>query len=225
MYYHLTYPLLAWERSGRTKTAKIKCAHRRAGKLLTDNNHRILTFYSVYDYFTLLKDFNTNTLNFHQYFKDKLSSHQLSHMHNTWHRRNSNFNTPFFNHSKTHKCYLYQIIPIWNSLPNSVKNCTYKFTLKKMKSHLLASQSLHFLNYIWIYFYLSSSPNYFRIFSSQAICIFIIVPIVLRNLVSIKCIIVLLLLFIYAFRNCPVNYFLPLHFLPKFCRSLWCTIL
>ena len=70
-----------------------------------------------------LKAFSTNTLNFHQYFKDKLSSHQPSHMHNTRHRTNSNFNT-LFNHLKTQKCYLYQVIPIWNSLPKLLKNCT-----------------------------------------------------------------------------------------------------
>ena len=63
--------------------AKIECAHRRAWKLLTDYNQKILTFHSIYDYFALLKAFNTNTLNFHQYFKGKLSSHQPSHIHNT----------------------------------------------------------------------------------------------------------------------------------------------
>ena len=42
--------LLAWGRSGRTNAAKIECAHRRARKLLTDYNHRILTFHSIYDY-------------------------------------------------------------------------------------------------------------------------------------------------------------------------------
>ena len=90
----------------------------------------------------MLKAFNTNTLNFHQYFKDKLSSHQPSHMHNTRHRTNSNFNTRLFNHSKTQKCYLYKVIPIWNSLPKFLKNCTSKFTFKKqIKSHLLTSQS------------------------------------------------------------------------------------
>ena len=129
-------------RSGRTNAAKIECAHRRAGKLLTDYNQRILTFHSIYDYFALLKAFNTNTLNFHQYFKDKLSSHQPSHMPNTRHRTDSNFNTPLFNHSKTQNCYLYQVIHIWNSLLNSLKNCTSKLTFKKqIKSHLLASQS------------------------------------------------------------------------------------
>ena len=40
----------------------------------------------------LLKAFNTNSLNFNQYLKDRLSSHQPSHMHNTRHRANSNFN-------------------------------------------------------------------------------------------------------------------------------------
>ena len=83
VYSHLTYALLAWGRSGRTNPAKIECAHRRACKLLTDYNQTILTFHSIYDYFALLKAINTNTLNFHQYFKDKLSSHQPSHMHNT----------------------------------------------------------------------------------------------------------------------------------------------
>ena len=34
-------------------------------------------------------------------------------------------------HSKTQKCYLYQVIPIWNSLPSSLKKCTSKFTYKK----------------------------------------------------------------------------------------------
>ena len=76
---HLTYELPAWGWSGRTNAARIECAHRRARKLLTDYNHRILTFHSIYDYFALLKAWNTNTHNFNQYFKDKLSPHQPSH--------------------------------------------------------------------------------------------------------------------------------------------------
>ena len=98
VYSHLTYALLAWGRSGRMNAAKIECSHRRALKLLSDYNYRILTFHSIYYYFALLKAFNTNTLNFHQYFKNKLFS-QPSHMHNTRHRTISNFNT--FNHLKT----------------------------------------------------------------------------------------------------------------------------
>ena len=53
---------------------------------------------------------------------------------------------------------LKNVIPKWNSLPNSLKNCTSKFTFKRQIK----------------------------------ICIFITVPIVFCNLVSIKCIIVLL---------------------------------
>ena len=41
---------------------------------------------------TLLKAFNTNTLNIRQYFKEKFFSHQPSHMYSTTHRINSNFN-------------------------------------------------------------------------------------------------------------------------------------
>ena len=36
------YALLAWGRSGLANAAKIECAHRRACKLLTDYNHRIM---------------------------------------------------------------------------------------------------------------------------------------------------------------------------------------
>ena len=72
VYSHLIYALLAWGRSGLTNAAKIEC---KSCKLLTDYNHRILTFHSIYDYFALLNAFNTNTLNYHQYFKEKLSSH------------------------------------------------------------------------------------------------------------------------------------------------------
>ena len=128
VYSHLIYALLAWGRSGSTNAAKIECAHRRACKLLTDYNQNILTFHSTFYYFVLLKAFNSNTFNFHQYFKDKLSSHQPSHKHNTRYRTNSNFNTPLFNRSKTEKCYLYHVIPIWNSLPKLLKYCTFKFT-------------------------------------------------------------------------------------------------
>ena len=182
VYSHLTYALLALGRSGSTNAAQIECAHRRACKLLTDYNQKILTFHSIYDYIDLLKAFNTNTINFHQYFKDKLSSHQPSHMHNTRHRTNSNFNTPSFSHSKTQKCYLYQVIPIWNSLQKLLKNCTSKFAFKnKLKAtswypnlsnvlnyHLtlqcLNNQCQQFqINYICIYVSLSSSI-YFTIF-------------------------------------------------------------
>ena len=102
MYSHLTYALLAWRRLG----------------VLTGENanySQIITKRSpllIYDYFALLKAFNTCTLHFHQYFKDKLSSRQPSHMHNTRHRTNSNFNTQLFNIQKLKKIYLYHLIPI-----------------------------------------------------------------------------------------------------------------
>ena len=125
-----------------------------------------LTFNSIYNYVALLKAFNTNTLNYHQYFKDKLSSHQPSHMHNTRHRTNSNFNTPLLNHSKTQKCYLYQVIPIWNSYQIRLKIALPSSHSKtKLKTTSYSFPILAFLKlYIGIYFSISSSPNYFRIF-------------------------------------------------------------
>ena len=54
VYSHLTHVLLAWGRSGRTNTIKIECAHRRARKLLTDYNHRVLTSQWIYEWEALL---------------------------------------------------------------------------------------------------------------------------------------------------------------------------
>ena len=159
VYSHLTYTLLAWGRSGRANAAKIECAHRRACKLLTDYNHRILTFHSIYDYFALLKAFNTNTLNFHQYFEDKLTSHHPSHMHNTRHRTNSNFNTPLFNHSKTQKCYLYQVVPIWNSQPSALKNASL-YLKNKLKATSWHPHHSSLLNYQIQQFQINSIGKY-----------------------------------------------------------------
>ena len=126
VYSHLTYASLAWGRSGSTNVAKIECAHRTACKLLTDYNQKIITFHLIYDYFALVKTLNTNTLNCHQYFKDKLSSHQPSHMHNTRHR--------------TKILILYyliiqklknQVIPIWNSLPNSLLKLHFQVCIEE----------------------------------------------------------------------------------------------
>ena len=52
----------------------------------SDYNWNIINFHSIYDYFALLESFDTNTLNTHQYVKDKLSSHQPSQTHNTRYR-------------------------------------------------------------------------------------------------------------------------------------------
>ena len=81
VYSHLTYALLASGRSGRPIAAKIECAHRRASKLLTYYK-KISTFHLIYDYFALLKAFNTNTLIFiniskTNYFSSFISYAQL----------------------------------------------------------------------------------------------------------------------------------------------------
>ena len=130
VYSHLNYALLAWGRSGSTNSVKIECAHRRACKLLTNYNQKILTFHSIYDYFALLKAFNTNTLIFINISK---TNYLINHLICT---------TPdteqivililhYLIIQKLKKYHLYQVIPIWNSLPNSLKNCTSKFAFKK----------------------------------------------------------------------------------------------
>ena len=48
--------------------------------MTTDYNPKILTFHSICDYIALLKAFITNTLNFHQYFEDKLIISLTNHL-------------------------------------------------------------------------------------------------------------------------------------------------
>ena len=88
--HNMTRMWLSWGTSGHTNAAKIECAHIRASKLRTYYNQKIFTFsLFMITYFDLLKAFYTKTFNFHQYFEDKLSSHEPSHMHNTRHRTKS----------------------------------------------------------------------------------------------------------------------------------------
>ena len=75
--------ILARRRSGHTNAAKIECVRDHAN--YSQNITKISEFFTQFMIFALLKAFNTNTRIFHKYFKDKLSFHQPSHMHNTRH--------------------------------------------------------------------------------------------------------------------------------------------
>ena len=55
----------------------------------------------------IIKGFQTNFLNYNQYFKDQLSYRQPSHIHNTKPTLNIDFSIPLFNHLKTQKYYTY----------------------------------------------------------------------------------------------------------------------
>ena len=63
LYYSLVHShlmrYLAWGRTGRTNAAMVHGAHRKARKLLRNDNYMILTFHSIYNYFALLKAFKT----------------------------------------------------------------------------------------------------------------------------------------------------------------------
>ena len=47
--------VLAWGRLGCTNGVNIKSAHRRATKLLINNDQKLFTFHSIYDYFALFR--------------------------------------------------------------------------------------------------------------------------------------------------------------------------
>ena len=99
--------------------------------LLTDYNQKVLTFQSVSDYFALLNALNTNAFNFHQYFEDKLFSHH--HFICTTQlltQKNSNFNTPLFNHSKNKNVICSKYFPCGTAYHVRFKNYTSKFTFK-----------------------------------------------------------------------------------------------
>ena len=85
VYSHLINALLAWGRSRRTimllTLSAFSGEHAHYSQIITKRSSLFTQFIIIYIY--ILKAFNTNALNFHQYFKDKLSSHQPSHIHNS----------------------------------------------------------------------------------------------------------------------------------------------
>ena len=97
--------------------------------------HRLQPKYSHFPFNLWLlclinKTFNTDILNFHQYFNDKLSSHQPSHMHTTRHKINSNMLTPLFNRPRTEKKSVQSNYR--REQPSKfTKYCTTMFTFKK----------------------------------------------------------------------------------------------
>ena len=121
-----------WGRSGLTGLGLLRLS------VLTGEHvnysHIITKKSSLFTQFMITLHYKKLSTQIHLYFMNISKIYLLnqpSHMHNTRHRTNSNFNTPLFNDSKTPKCYLYLVIPIRNSLSNSFKKSTSKFTLQK----------------------------------------------------------------------------------------------
>ena len=125
---NLCYTAMAWGRSWRPNVAiRLIVLTGERANYLSIIAKRCPVFTHFFYYFTLLKAFNTNALHFHQYFKNKLSSHQPFDMH-TRHRINSNLKFSLLNHPKTQKCFCTMLFKICNSKPSPLENCTSKFT-------------------------------------------------------------------------------------------------
>ena len=134
----------------------------------------ILTFHSIYDYFALLKAFNTNTLNFHQYIS-KTNYVLIKNLICT--APNTEKIVIFLLHhliiQELKKFYLHLAIPIWTayqirlkiSLPSLHSKNEYKATSQHPTQYLIYQREEFQINYcIFIHDSLSSSTTYFRFF-------------------------------------------------------------
>jgi len=102
---------------------------------------RMLTFESIYMFFTAVKVFKATRLNEHGYFSVAFGAAVPTHGHNTRFSSAENFTIPFRSKTKSQKTFFYQSILIWNDLPGYVKDCpTLSVFKRKLKSYLISQQ-------------------------------------------------------------------------------------
>lgn len=146
-YPHLSYAVTVWGRSSITNINKVTNINVKAIKLVSKVcepvglHTNLLSFKSVYSYFTLIKLFNCLNKCNHFYFFNKLNNLIPIHSHETRSSSVIHFNTPHYYKSVSQKFFIYQCVLLWNRLPEEVRNgyCIMKFK-RIIKSNLLSEQ-------------------------------------------------------------------------------------
>jgi len=124
----VSYGIVSWGSSGLTNAARIQRILSRARKIVTYDCFRreanvmgLLSFDSIYKYFTAIKLFRTMKLSQHPYFSNVFDSLRPIHEYRTRFSSYSSFNTPAFTKAKCQKSFRFQSVKIWNLLPENIK--------------------------------------------------------------------------------------------------------
>ena len=144
IYSHMAYGILAWGKCGTYSRDRIVSLQNRSLRILNlnFNTHKILNFNSIYEYLALVKLFKIQNLRNHDYYYQKLMLLIPQHNQQTRSLTFKNFNTPFFNKSKSQKSFIYQAINAWNNFELQIKDSNSLPIFKNgAKNKLLIAQN------------------------------------------------------------------------------------
>jgi len=137
----VSYAVVSWGGCSVVDAGRVERILSRARKLIDYDYSRVgtgvgrlLSFNSIFKYFTAIKLFKTVKLDLHPHFSSIFESLRPAHHHQTRFSCQNKFNTPAYTKTKCQKSFLYKSVTVWNALPDRVKSCgelgEFKFSLK-----------------------------------------------------------------------------------------------
>ena len=147
---HLCYAITVWGDSNKNNYSRILRAHRRAVKNLSDNLNqdflspcRLLSYFSVYTYFVLIKMHSLIYDGEHLGFSCLVDMLRPAHEMSTRFEESMNVNIPKMQKRCGQRSFIYRAAICWNSLPANLKLCAKLNIFKtKLRKHLLETQSV-----------------------------------------------------------------------------------
>jgi len=144
------YGVVAWGGSGSCNASTMEKLLRRARRSVARSEVNVdeltsdlLTFKSIYEYFTAIKLYKIVKMEHHQYFHQIFRDLTPSHNHDTRFSSGDNYNVPHFAKTKCHSSFLFRSIGIWNRLTENTKASQNLISFKRsLKRELLQSQVL-----------------------------------------------------------------------------------
>jgi len=149
IYSRVNYGIVAWGAGSINSTRKLANLLLKAHRIVnyqsyphsTDGPVELLTFGSVYQYFTAMKLYKTLRLDYHPHFSDLYRRLLPTHDYRTRFNNELHFNIPFYSKIKCNRSFLYQSISTWNSLPDDIKRCSTLLSFKsQLRDWLLSNQ-------------------------------------------------------------------------------------
>jgi len=149
VYSRVSYGIVAWGSCGMNSTRKLTSMVRKAQRVVTysgsgrmDGSIKMLTFNSIYKYFTAVKLYRTLRMGYHPHFSDLYCSLLPVHDYGTRFNNDLNLNTPLYSKTKCNRSFLYRSVNAWNSLPDDVKiSCSLTLFKSKLKRWLISTQN------------------------------------------------------------------------------------
>ena len=130
---HYTYAITSYQSAYLNQTQKLKNLINKALKIvlnldsLNEDNLKsksMMNYEMCVEYFCCIYMYRILKTDSHQFFKNKISSFQIEHEHETRASNLGLFNLPFYRLSKCKRSFLYMGLSFWNKLPLDMRNIT-----------------------------------------------------------------------------------------------------